>query len=248
VGSTTQQVYPQDPSATSAIGGDPRKHREVQRIIGCPAHIASFAMGATAPPENLVTRTCDVCPFLPWVKFHRIPSKDERGWCVQGQPAHPRSLIERVIVPSSRSRLFTTSKTAEALHPAKISDNFLFWKTLPATLTRSRLCRATFKMTQCFQDFPRYRGRGVFPRLHLIRCNPKCAGKITNQQTYHCGFRAVIGCPIPASVAGVGILPCPADAMARNLRVRAALAIIGSLQSVLQSSYPISGRTLCRQM
>jgi len=84
----------------------------------------------------------------------------------------PGSLIERVTVPSSRSRLLTTSKTAEALHPAKIPNKSLSSKTLPVTLMRSRLCRASFKMTQCFQDFPRYRGRGVYPRLHLIRCNP----------------------------------------------------------------------------
>ena len=144
--------------------------------------------------------------------------------------------------------LLTTSGILPPFHSEEIALNSFAPKILLVTPTRSRFCRAFPKRNDCFQDFARYRGRGVYHRLRPVTYILEFAARVTNQHTPHCGFRAVIGCPIPASVAGVGILPCPTAAMSRNLRVRAALAIIRSLQSYPQSSYPISGRKPCRQM
>jgi len=56
--------------------------------------------------------------------------------------------------------LLTTSKTLQVLHPDKIALKSFRWKTLPITLTRSRLCGPTFQIAEWYPDFRDIRGEG----------------------------------------------------------------------------------------
>ena len=56
--------------------------------------------------------------------------------------------------------LLTTSETLKSFHLEKNSVNSLFWKTLPISLMRSRLCGHTFKVAECYQDFSGIPGEG----------------------------------------------------------------------------------------